>query len=72
MAVDPDVNSIMKDVDEHKDKLPDGVYLKICNSLKRIHHKLCNPKRKRNRNIVIFGYISLFSFCKWMKMLNRT
>lgn len=74
MAVDPDVNSIMKDVDDHKDKLPDGVYLKICNSLKRIHHKLCNLKSKRNRNkdIVIFGYISLFSFCKWIKMLKRT
>jgi hypothetical protein len=74
MAVDPDVSSIMKDVDDHKENLPDGVYLKICNSLKRIHHKLHNPRKKVliHRNTIIFGYMSIFSFCKWINMIKRT
>jgi hypothetical protein len=73
MSVDPDVTNIMKLVDEHREKLPDGVYLKICNSLKRIHHKLYRPNDKIliHRKLVIFGYVSFFSICKWIKMIKN-
>ena len=72
MPVDPDVTSIMKLVDEHMEKLPDGVYLKICNSLKRIHHKLYQPNEKIliHRKLVIFGYVSFFSICKCIKIIK--
>jgi|TARA_Y100000996_G_scaffold370375_1_gene317932 hypothetical protein len=71
MAIDPDVNSIMADVDEHKEKLPEGVYLKICNSLKRIHDKLCNPKKFLIHRSYVIGYVSIVSICKWIKMIKN-
>ena len=43
MAVDPDLCIIMSAIDETKDHMPEGQYLKTCNAVKRIHHKLKKP-----------------------------
>ena len=43
MAVDPDLCIIMSAIDETKDHMPEGQYLKTCNAVKRIHDKLKKP-----------------------------
>lgn len=71
MNIDPDLSIIMKIVDENKEKLSDGAYLKICNSLQCIHYKLKKIKKFRiNRNIIFIGYASVFSICKLIKKVR--
>ena len=40
MAVDEDLLVVMNTIDETRDHMSEGKYLKTCNSLKRIHKKL--------------------------------
>ena len=45
--MDKSVRSIMTIVDEHKDKIPEGSYIEICNNLRdirRIHSGVCIRK----------------------------
>jgi hypothetical protein len=46
MSTDPDLSIIMETVDDYKNELPEGVYIKLCGSIKNIHNKL---KRSRSR-----------------------
>ena len=43
MAVDQDLLIVMNTIDETRDHMSEGKYLKTCNSLKRIHKKLKRP-----------------------------
>jgi hypothetical protein len=43
MAVDEDLLVVMNTIDETRDHMSEGKYLKTCNSLKRIHKKLKRP-----------------------------
>ena len=43
MAVDEDLLVVMNTIDETRDHMSDGNYLKTCYSLKRIHKKLKRP-----------------------------
>ena len=43
MAVDEDLLVVMNTIDEIRDHMSEGKYLKTCNSLKRIHKKLKRP-----------------------------
>ena len=37
MASDDPIRNIMTLVDEHRDSLPDGVYLELCDNIKRLY-----------------------------------
>ena len=72
MAVDPDVVTVMKTLDENRDKLSEGVYLEMCNALKRIHDKMCRRTRfSIHRNKIVMFYVSLFSVCKTIKVFKN-
>ena len=72
MAVAPNVDNVMKTLDENRDKLPEGAYLKMCNALKRIHDKMCRRKRFTiHRNKIVMFYASLFSICKTIKVFKN-
>lgn len=43
MAVDQDLLIVMNTIDETRDHMSEGKYLKTCDSLKRIHKKLQRP-----------------------------
>ena len=43
MAVDKDLIIVMTTIDEVKDQMPEGKYLKTCDALRRIHRKLRRP-----------------------------
>ena len=43
MAVDEDLLIVMNTIDETRDHMSEGKYLKTCDSLKRIHKKLKRP-----------------------------
>ena len=40
MGLDPDLAIVMKGLDEYRDYLPEGKYIKMCDALKRLHEKL--------------------------------
>jgi hypothetical protein len=44
MAVDEDLSIIMSTVDDTREHIPEGQYLKTCNAIRRVHKKLNNPK----------------------------
>ena len=72
MAVDPNVDIVMKTLDENRDKLPEGAYLKMCNALKRIHDKMYRRTRFTiHRNKIVMFYVSLFSVCKTIKVFKN-
>ena len=71
MAVDPDVDIVMKTLDENRDKLPEGAYLKMCNALKRIHDKMYRRTRFTiHRNKIVIFYASCFLYVKLLKSLK--
>ena len=43
MAVDKDLLIVMNTVDDTRDHMPEGQYLKTCDALKRVHKKLQRP-----------------------------
>ena len=43
MEVDEDLLVVMNTIDETRDHMSEGKYLKTCDSLKRIHKKLKRP-----------------------------
>lgn len=43
MTVDKDLLIVMNTVDETRDHMSEGQYLKTCNALKRVHKKLQRP-----------------------------
>jgi|UniRef100_A0A6C0CM21 hypothetical protein len=72
MAVDPNVDIVMKTLDENRDKLPEGAYLKMCNALKRIHDKMYRRTRFTiHRNKIVMFYASMFSICKTIKVFKN-
>jgi len=44
MAVDKDLLIVMNTIDETRDHMSEGQYLKTCDAIKRIHRKLSRPK----------------------------
>ena len=44
MAVDEDLSIIMSTVDDTREHMSEGQYLKTCNAIRRVHKKLNNPK----------------------------
>ena len=44
MAVDKDLLIVMNTIDETRDHMSEGQYLKTCDALRRIHKKLNSPK----------------------------
>lgn len=44
MAVDEDLLIVMNNVDDTRDHMSEGQYLKTCNALQRVHKKLNRPK----------------------------
>jgi len=44
MAVDKDLLIVMNTIDETRDHMSEGQYLKTCDALRRVHKKLIHPK----------------------------
>ena len=44
MAVDKDLLVVMNTIDDTKNHMSEGQYIKTCDSIKRIHRKLSRPK----------------------------
>lgn len=44
MAVDKDLLIVMNTIDETKDHMSEGQYLKTCDAIRRVHKKLIHPK----------------------------
>lgn len=44
MSIDPDLNIVMETLDEYRDKLPEGTYIRVCAAVKKLHNKLKRPK----------------------------
>ena len=44
MAVDKDLLIVMNTIDETRDHMSEGQYLKTCDALRRVHKKLNSPK----------------------------
>jgi hypothetical protein len=59
MAVDKDLLVVMNTIDDTKNHMSEGQYIKTCDSIKRIHRKLSRP------NVVFPGFGVSFP----MKML---
>ncbi len=43
MSTDPDLCVVMETLDEYRNELPEGTYIKVCASIKNIHNKLKKP-----------------------------
>ena len=44
MVVDQDLITVMNTIDNTREHMSEGQYLKTCNAIRRIHKKLTNPK----------------------------
>ena len=44
MAVDKDLLIVMNTIDETRDHMSEGQYLKTCDAIRRVHKKLIHPK----------------------------
>jgi hypothetical protein len=44
MAVDKDLLVVMNTIDDTKNHMSEGQYIKTCDSIKRIHKKLSRPR----------------------------
>jgi len=44
MAVDEDLLIVMNTIDETRDHMSEGQYLRTCNAIRRVHKKLKAPK----------------------------
>ena len=44
MAVDKDLLVVMNTIDDTKNHMSEGQYIKTCDSIKRIHRKLSRPR----------------------------
>ena len=44
MAVDEDLSIIMSTVDDTREHMSEGKYLKTCDAIRRVHKKLNHPK----------------------------
>ena len=44
MAVDKDLLIVMNTIDETRDHMSEGQYLKTCDAIRRVHKKLNHPK----------------------------
>ena len=44
MTVDKDLLIVMNTIDETRDHMSEGQYLKTCDALRRVHKKLNSPK----------------------------
>ena len=43
MSTDPDLCVVMETLDEYRNELPEGTYIKVCASIKNLHNKLKKP-----------------------------
>lgn len=44
MSTDPDLCVVMETLDEYRNELPEGTYIKVCASIKNLHNKLKKPR----------------------------
>ena len=44
MSTDPDLCVVMETLDEYRNKLPEGTYVRVCTSIKNLHNKLKKPR----------------------------
>jgi len=44
MSTDPDLCVVMETLDEYRNKLPEGTYVRVCASIKNLHNKLKKPR----------------------------
>jgi hypothetical protein len=44
MSTDPDLCVVMETLDEYRNELPEGTYIRVCTSIKNLHNKLKKPK----------------------------
>lgn len=44
MSTDPDLCVVMETLDEYRNELPEGAYIRVCTSIKNLHNKLKKPK----------------------------
>ena len=61
MAVDKDLLVVMNTIDDTKNHMSEGQYIKTCDSIKRIHRKLSRPKVVLPRFGVSFPMKMLFA-----------
>ena len=75
MAVDEDLLVVMNTIDETRDHMSEGKYLKTCDSLKRIHKKLKRPSLPHlneiripiNKKILIIRELSVLKLLESVK-----
>ena len=44
MSIDPDLCVVMETLDEYRNEIPEGTYIRMCTSIKNLHNKLQKPK----------------------------
>lgn len=44
MSTDPDLCVVMETLDEYRNELPEGTYVRVCASIKNLHNKLKKPR----------------------------
>jgi len=67
MSTDPDLCVVMETLDEYRNELPEGTYIKVCVSIKNIHNKLKktnNSSTQVQRNLCTGSYCSSYWISK--------
>ena len=44
MSTDPDLCVVMETLDEYRNEIPEGTYIRVCTSIKNLHNKLKKPR----------------------------
>ena len=78
MAVDEDLLIVMNTIDETRDHMSEGKYLKTCDSLKRIHKKLKRPSLPHLNEIripitkqILFLFTGTISVLKLLESVKK-
>ena len=78
MAVDQDLLIVMNTIDETRDHMSEGEYLKTCDSLKRIHKKLkrtslphLNEIRIQIHTQILFLFTGTISVLKLLESVKK-
>lgn len=70
MAIDRDVLIVMNTIDETRDHMSEGLYLKTCDALKRVHDKLKRPKIPLPRTHILSAIFKFGTYVTAIKIFK--
>ena len=71
MAIDTDVLTVMTTIDETRDHMSEGRYLRTCDALKRVHDKLKRPKIPLPRPHILSAILKFGTYVTAIKIFKR-